>query len=103
MPYKQLSKHEWLWVEDESERHHAVRHFPQQGTLIWSSWVDSSQGPLFDEGVRQMLLDFAREGAPPGTHAPPDLLEAMRDALLPTPPTHPDAVEKRRWRILRRR
>lgn len=101
MAYKRLSKYEWTWQEEQRQR--AVRHFPEQGTLIWSAWTDTSEGPMFDDGVRQTLLEFQQRGAPQGSNPPPDLLEALHQTLLPDPPTHPDIKPNRRWpRIFRR-
>ncbi len=100
MAYKQISRYAWTW--EESQRQHAVRHFPEQGTLIWSAWTDTSEGPMFDDGVRQTLLEFQERGAPQGLNPPSDLIEALRATLLPDPPTPPDTTLKRRWlRIFR--
>lgn len=81
--YKRISQTEWQW--EQGTKHYAVRYFPRTGRLIWSGWVPTGDGSLFDEGIAQEVSDFLENGAV--SHTPPDaLLDDLRDVLRAAQP-----------------
>lgn len=78
MDYTRKSATEWEWRV--GEKHHAVRYFEQTQRLIWSGWMFSDSGPMFDDGVSQTVADFLSSGMAP-MPAPPGLLEDLRAML----------------------
>ena len=81
--YEQVSAQEWQWQRGAT--HYGVKVFAETGTLVWSNWVETSQGPQFGQGTRQSVEHFVEEGAPPGYTPPPGLDGAIRAALQPKP------------------
>ncbi len=81
--YKRISKTEWQW--QQGAKHYAVRYFPGTGRLIWSGWVPTGEGSMFDEGIAQEVSDFLENGV---THhdPPPELLADLRTALQESQP-----------------
>ncbi len=57
MSYRK-SQTEWEW--QEGTKHYAVRAFLSTRKLIWSSWVETSGAPVFDEGFVQTFEEFKR-------------------------------------------
>jgi hypothetical protein len=83
--YQRISKNEWQWIESNG-KHRAVRYFEQQGTLIWSAWVDRPDGPQFENGISQPIADFVQGGAPPALIVPSAVIAELRVYLAPAPP-----------------
>lgn len=62
-PYKRVSETMWEWRE--GSRQFSVRVFKSTCKLIWSSWIESANGPVYDDGVGQTFEAFLRgEGLP---------------------------------------
>jgi hypothetical protein len=70
---------EWTW--EEGSRKRAVRVFHSTHTLVWSAWVETSEGPVFEDGARQTVEAFLAAGPPLGLSAPDELIAALRAAL----------------------
>lgn len=86
--YTRTSATEWQWTR--GNKHHNVRYFPKTGRLIWSGWVQTGDGPLFDEGFAQPVENFLQEGIDhiervADRQPPPALLAELR-ATLSEPP-----------------
>jgi hypothetical protein len=75
---RKADKHEWEW--QSGNKHHAVRYFLETQTLVWSGWMFTSNGPVFEQGHKQTVDDFLVNGI---THksAPPELLEELRATI----------------------
>jgi hypothetical protein len=69
------SSYEWTW--QEGAQNCAVRVFPVTRRLIWSSSVDTSDGPVFDAGIAQTYKQFLR-GDPPPYSVPSIILDDVR-------------------------
>lgn len=74
---------QWEWKQ--GNKHYSVRYFKNTGKLIWSGWINSADGPLYDEGRSQPVDKFLAGGAPIDYDLPDDIAEAMRQALAPSP------------------
>lgn len=81
--FTRVSSSEWHWTAGRWTR--SVRYFPVQRTLIWSAWTQGAEGPVFEDGQRQPVPDFLRDGPPPGLTLPDGLADALRAALEPAP------------------
>lgn len=88
--FEQLSAVEWRWKQRNT--FYGVRMFPHQGTLIWSNWVETSEGPQFGQGARQTYEQFAAHGPPEAYAPPPALVEALAAAI-----STPGQPERRGW------
>ncbi len=55
-------------------RHFRVQMFASTRRLIWSSWVETSDGPVYDDGFAQPFDAFLRGELPP--HDPPEDVRA---------------------------
>lgn len=76
--YTRPSATEWAWRE--GRKTHSVRYFPQTQRLIWSGWMPTSDGPVFDEGYAQSVEDFLANGISNRT-PPPALLDELRETV----------------------
>ena len=99
--YTRKSATEWEW--QEGRKTHSVRYFPETGRLIWSGWLQTSEGPVFDNGVAQTDAAFLADGvAHIDKHKPPTaLLDDLR-ALLIHAKDQPETKPKRWWRFFQR-
>ncbi len=79
--FTRVSGSEWRWTDGRWTR--SVRYFPVQGTLVWSAWTQGAEGPVFEDGLRQLAADFLQDGPPPGLTVPDGLMDALRAALTP--------------------
>lgn len=78
--FTRKSDTEWTWLRGQKTL--SVRYFPSTERLIWSGWVDTPDGPLFDEGFAQPVQNFLQDGAPPHMEdIPQSLLDALKSAL----------------------
>ena len=78
MDYQRTAASEWEW--QNSGRHYAVRVFAKTRKLVWSSWAETSEAPLFEEGFAQSFEGFLR-GEPPPNDPPPALIDELRTLL----------------------
>lgn len=78
-----ISPTEWHWQRDG--RWYGVRLFTNTDHLIWSSWAETSSGPVFDQGIAQLTAAFLADGPIERGDPPPALVEAVRAALQPPP------------------
>ncbi len=79
--FQQSAPAEWRWHGDTRQR--SVRLFASTRRLIWSAWVETSEGPVFDDGIAQDFDGFLQTGPPPGVDVPPDLVALLRGKLDP--------------------
>jgi hypothetical protein len=79
--YQQTAPAEWRWRDDTRQR--SVRLFASTRRLIWSAWVETSEGPVFDDGIAQDVDLFLQTGAPLGINVPPDLIALLRRKIDP--------------------
>ncbi|MCC6614930.1 MAG: hypothetical protein IT320_15730 [Anaerolineae bacterium] len=77
--YRRTSPTEWTWHDDDRQR--AVRLFNSTRRLIWSGWVETDNGPVYDDGISQSYDAFALQGAPDHLHVPPELVDLLRQRL----------------------
>lgn len=76
MTFKKISATEWQW--QDKGHHRAVRYFESQGTLIWSVWIETSTGPIYEDGISQKSGAFLEQGAPAGIEPPQPLIDEVR-------------------------
>ncbi|MCS7072319.1 MAG: hypothetical protein NZM00_12500 [Anaerolinea sp.] len=69
--------HPGQWEWEENGRWRGVRAFRMTGRLIWSSWVLTSDGPQFDDGIAQTFADYLA-GKPGPFPVPPDVEREIR-------------------------
>lgn len=81
--FTRTSDTEWTWLDGTHNR--SVRYFPNTGRLIWSGWVMSSEGPVFQPGLAQESAHFLEQG-PAVESVPSDLIVALREVLQPPAP-----------------
>lgn len=94
MDYRKTGEMTWEW--SHGGKHYSVRYFPDRNSLIWSGWVDTRDGPQFDDGVRQSAARFLAVGAPQGD--PPDaLLAELHRAIAPGDEDSIEPSAKRSW------
>ncbi|MGB7340096.1 MAG: hypothetical protein WBC91_14465 [Phototrophicaceae bacterium] len=77
--YQQKSATEWTW--QTNTKHHSVRYFESTQKLIWSGWVESSQGTVFEDGFAQPVQNFLQDGAPDHINVPESLVVDLKIAL----------------------
>lgn len=75
--FTRVSETEWRWAAEG--RNYSVRAFPDTGRLIWSSWANTSDGPVFDDGFAQPYAAFLAGNVP--RPAPPELIAAVKAYL----------------------
>lgn len=77
--YQQKSTNEWAW--QTSTKQHSVRYFKSTQKLIWSGWIDTSQGTEFEAGFAQPVQNFLQDGAPDHLTVPDELEADLKLAL----------------------
>ena len=77
--YQQKSATEWTW--QTATKNHSVRYFKSTQKLIWSGWIDSSQGTVFEDGFAQPVQNFLQAGAPDHIIVPDDLEADLKQGL----------------------
>ncbi|NDJ62995.1 MAG: hypothetical protein GYB67_17885 [Chloroflexi bacterium] len=80
--FKRTGESTWEW--QFGARGYSVRAFQRTRKLIWSSWVERPEGPMFDDGVAQTFEHFL-EGHPPPHNPPAEVIDALRASLSPKP------------------
>lgn len=76
-PFERRSDTEWTW--QMAGRNYSVRVFAATRRLIWSSWAETSEGPVFDDGFAQATDRFLAGEVP--RPAPPELVAALMEYL----------------------
>lgn len=79
--YTRKSATEWEW--QQGRKTYSVRYFPATGRLIWSGWMQTSEGVVFDEGIAQTADAFLAEGTAhiEKHELPVALLDELRNVL----------------------
>lgn len=91
--FTRKSANEWEW--SQGNKHHSVQVFMTTQRLIWSGWMKTSNGPVFDPGFTQPVQNFREVGVPEGYDPPDALIDEVRSALDAMPPadaTQPERV-----------
>ena len=70
MTYQRRSTTESGW--QIGSKHYAVRVFSNTRKLIWSSWIETAEVPIFDEGTAQTFEAFERGDSFPVLSTPPE-------------------------------
>lgn len=77
--YQRVSDSEWRW--EDAGRNRSLRLFASTRRLIWSAWVDSLEGPVYEDGLAQTYEVFLAEGPPSGVGLPQALDQEIHATL----------------------
>ena len=89
----------WIWIDGDG-KNHEVRMFESSDMLIWAAWVDTSDGPMFENGIKQPCMEFIQNGAPNGLLLPDDVDYELRGLIAAYHPTRKGTEGRKRGGML---